>query len=125
MHQPQPRATHSASKAKQIRPGRIRAMRPAPQQRLDRRAALGRLLPLWPHELADESPQGRLRVIARLRKALRAERRRGLAGHWTYELARHVELVRLYRAEASALADALAQATSVAARRGSLPVKIS
>ena len=72
---------------------------------------LRRLLPLWPHELADESPQGRLRVVARLRKALRAERRRGLAGHWTYDLARHVELVRLYRAEAAALADALASGT--------------
>ena len=100
-------------------------MRPAPQQRLDRRAALGRLLPLWPHELADESPQGRLRVIARLRKALRAERRRGLAGHWTYDLARHIELVRLYRAEAAALADALGQAPADIPRGCNLPAKIS
>jgi len=125
MHQPQPRATHSASKAKQIRPGRIRAMRPAPQQRLDRRAALGRLLPLWPHELADESPQGRLRVVARLRKALRAERRRGLAGHWTYDLGRHVELLRLYRAEAAALSQTPGQAPAVFAKGGNRPAKIS
>jgi hypothetical protein len=40
-----------------------------------------------------------LRILARLRKALRAERRRGLAGHWTYDLARHVELLRVYRLE--------------------------
>ena len=74
MHQPQPPALRNASRANQMRSGRIRALRPVPQQRLDRRAALGRLLPLWPHELADESPEGRLRVVARLRKALRAER---------------------------------------------------
>jgi hypothetical protein len=123
MHQTQPRTAHSASKAKQIRSGRIRAMRPAPQQRLDRRAALGRLLPLWPHELADESPQGRLRVVTRLRQALRAERRRGLAGHWTYDLARHVELVRLYRAETTALADTLGQTPTAFARCGNSPIK--
>jgi hypothetical protein len=42
-----------------------------------------------------------------LRRALRAERRRGIAGHWTYDLARHVELLRVYRLElvASGLAD--------------------
>jgi hypothetical protein len=84
------------------RSGRIRAQRsPAPP--VDHRTALGRLLPLWPHELEDASAPARLRVIARLRKALRAERRRGLAGHWTYDLARHVELLRLYRAELAAL----------------------
>ena len=99
MHQPQPRAPRSAGKDNQRRPGRIRAMRPAPPQRLDRRAALGRLLPLWPHELADESLQGRLRVVGRLRKALRAERRRGLAGHWTYDLNRHIALSQAYAGE--------------------------
>ena len=83
------------------RSGRIRALRP-PTVPIDRRAALGRLLPLWPHELEDGSPEGRLRIVARLRKALRAERRRGLAGHWTYDLARHVELLRLYKAEMAA-----------------------
>jgi hypothetical protein len=125
MHQPQPPAVRNASKADQKRSGPIRAMRPAPQQRLDRRAALGRLLPLWPHELADESPQGRLRVVARLRRALRAERRRGLAGHWTYDLARHVELLRLYRAEAAALSETCRQVPACFAKGGSLPVKIS
>jgi len=99
-------------------------LRPVPQQRLDRRTALGRLLPLWPHELADESPEGRLRVVARLRKALRAERRRGLAGHWTYDLARHVELLRLYRAEAAALSGTSGQAPAFRAKGGSLSVKI-
>jgi len=52
----------------------------------------------------------RLRIIARLRKALRAERRRGLAGHWAYDLARHVELLRLYRAEMAVLGQQLGSA---------------
>ena len=91
------------------RRGGIRALRPA-TTRIDRRSALGRLLPLWPHELEDESVPARLRIIARLRKALRAERRRGLAGHWAYDLARHVELLRLYRAEMTVLREQLRSA---------------
>ncbi len=68
-------------------------------QSYNRRTELARVLPLWPHELDDESPQGRGQVLAKLRRALRAERRRGIAGHWTYDLARHVELLRVYRHE--------------------------
>ncbi len=60
---------------------------------------LMRLLPLWPHEVADRSPSGRRRVLALLRRALRAERKRGLAGHWTYDLSRHAQLLALYRSE--------------------------
>jgi hypothetical protein len=65
----------------------------------DRRAELPRVLPLWPHELEDEGPEGRRRILARLRRLLRAERRRGLAGHWTYDLARHAALLRVYHLE--------------------------
>jgi hypothetical protein len=83
-------------------PGRIRTLRP-PRPGMDRRVALSRLLALWPHELDDESAGARLRILGRLRKALRAERRRGLAGHWTYDLARHIELLQLYRAELAML----------------------
>ena len=61
------------------------------------------MLPVWPHELEDESLAGRERLLTRLRSALRAERRRGICGHWTYDLARHVELLRLYRAELAAV----------------------
>ena len=75
----------------------------APQPRLyDRRTELAHILPLWPHELEDQTPQGRVRVLAKLRSALRAERRRGVAGHWTYDLARHAELLRVYRLEVAA-----------------------
>jgi hypothetical protein len=79
---------------------------PAPRSALDpalrpydRRRELPRILPLWPHELDDDTPQGRRLILAKLRRALRAERRRGIAGHWTYDLARHVELWRVYRLE--------------------------
>jgi hypothetical protein len=66
------------------------------------RAEIAKLLPLWPRELADMSPSGRARLIAALERALRAERRRGVAGHWTYNLARHVQLLHAYRAETAA-----------------------
>jgi hypothetical protein len=65
--------------------------------------------------LEDESAEARLRVLGRLRKALRAERRRGLAGHWTYDLARHIELLRLYRAELAILAHQLGGISKVTA----------
>lgn len=71
----------------------------------EREQTLLRLLPLWPHEISDESPTGRRRVLALLRRALRAERKRGLAGHWTYDLSRHAQLLALYRAECEVLSD--------------------
>ena len=80
------------------RPARIRAIRP-PRPAFDRRAALTRVLGLWPGEVDDLSAAGRQNMLAKLRRALRAERRRGVAGHWTYDLARHVELLHLYRQE--------------------------
>lgn len=57
------------------------------------------LIALWPSELADKTIAGRLRVIAKLRSALRAERQRGIAGHWCYSLARHKALLSVYREE--------------------------
>lgn len=81
------------------RSGPAGAADPARRQR-----ELMRLLPLWPHEIADESAAGRARVAALLRRALRAERRRGLAGHWSYDLGRHAQLLAAYRAERVACA---------------------
>jgi hypothetical protein len=60
---------------------------------------LHRLLPLWPGETEIRSASDHARLLARLRRALRAERRLGLGGHWTYDLARHAQLLRAYRAE--------------------------
>jgi hypothetical protein len=75
---------------------------PAAERPYDRRRELPRILPLWPHELDDDTREGRRLILAKLRRALRAERRRGISGHWTYDLARHVELLRVYRAELEA-----------------------
>lgn len=65
----------------------------------ERRRDLPRLLPLWPHEIDAAAPAEHARLLARLRRALRQERLRGLAGHWAYDLARHAQLLRAYRCE--------------------------
>ena len=83
MHQSQSQAARYGQGAAQQaaytrgKRGRIRAARAA-QPALDRRTGLCRLLPLWPRELDDQSLQGRRHIVERLRKALRAERRRGI-----------------------------------------------
>jgi hypothetical protein len=74
--------------------------RPAEDAR-ERSARIMKLVPLWPHEAADMSYAGRLRLLSKLRRALRKERQKGLAGHWAYDLARHQTLLRTYRAEAA------------------------
>ena len=60
---------------------------------------LPKLIALWPHELEDASPEGCRRVIAKLRSALKTERRRALSGHWSYDLNRHVGLLSSYKGE--------------------------
>jgi len=94
------RAQHS--RGRRSRTGATRPERP----RYDRRAALVRVLALWPHEVEDESPAGRRTILAKLQRALRAERRRGISGHWTYDLARHIELLRVYKEELAAFTGA-------------------
>ena len=84
------------------RPTRICAIRPT-RPAYDRHAALCRVLALWPHEFDNHTPAGRQNILAKLRRALRAERRRGIAGHWTYDLARHIELLHVYRQELALL----------------------
>ncbi|MGH6736113.1 MAG: DUF6477 family protein [Methyloceanibacter sp.] len=64
---------------------------------------LPRLLALWPHEIEDETELGGLRLLAKLRRALRAERRRAIAGHWSYDLNRHLGLLSAYRGELARL----------------------
>jgi hypothetical protein len=51
----------------------------------------------------DESQEGMFRVLGKLRRALRAERRRGLAGHWSYDLNRHLGLLSAYKGELAGL----------------------
>lgn len=78
-----------------------------PQSDAERRDELARLLPLWPNDIADLSIAGRRRIIAALERALRAERCRGKAGHWAYDLARHAALIRSWRLERAALHDTM------------------
>ena len=60
---------------------------------------LPKLIALWPQELDDESPEGCRRILAKLRSALRAECRRALSCHWSYDLNRHVGLLSAYKGE--------------------------
>ena len=91
-----------------------------PRSVANHEALLARLLPLWPHELDDTSSAGRERRVALLRRALRLERQRGLAGHWTYDLSRHSGLLACYRTETARLNQQLADEalkTSLALRQ--------
>lgn len=69
------------------------------RQRYNRARDLPRLLPMWPWEMKIADAAQHARLLARLRRALREERRRGLGGHWSYDLARHAQLLAAYRAE--------------------------
>jgi hypothetical protein len=93
---------------------RIVGFRP-PAARYDRATDLVRLLPLWPAELADASIAGRTRLVQLLERALRAERQRGIGGHWTYDLSRHADLMWALRAERAALTGLKAKCRSAAA----------
>jgi len=70
---------------------------------------LPKLIALWPHELDDHTLQGRLRVLAKLRSALRAERQRARSGHWSYDLNRHLGLLSAYKGELAGLGRLKAQ----------------
>jgi hypothetical protein len=69
----------------------------------DRERDLPRLVMIWPEELRDTSVAGRQRIVALINRALRYERRRGLAKSWSYDLGRHRALVLAARAERDAL----------------------
>lgn len=75
-------------------------------RRYKRDRDLPSLIALWPHELADFSAEGGLRILSKLRRALRAERRRARAGHWSYELNRHLALLSAYKGEIALLREA-------------------
>jgi len=86
------------------RPSAFSAPRSRPEPPPTReRATLPKLIALWPHELDDHSKGGSLNVLAKLRRALRAERRRALAGHWSYDLNRHLGLLSAYKGELARL----------------------
>jgi len=65
---------------------------------------LARLVPLWPSEIESTDVAAAEHVVAALERALRGERRRGRAGHWSYDLNRHMALSRALREERARLA---------------------
>jgi hypothetical protein len=65
----------------------------------DRRLYLPRVLPIAPEEIDDPTREAAQRIVRKLAAALRSERSRGRAGHWTYDLNRHVALIRAWKAE--------------------------
>lgn len=81
--------------------GRIRAMRLLIDKgagRYDRSRHLDRVL--GGHaEVLDAGSGDAAATIARLKRALRAERRLGRAGHWSYDLNRHFGLLQALKAE--------------------------
>jgi hypothetical protein len=85
---------------------------------------LPRFLALWPHEIDDRTAEGGHRMLAKLRRALRAERRRARAGHWSYDLNRHLGLLSAYKGELAnlglepGLSRIARAAAAAAARRG-------
>lgn len=68
-----------------------------------RERMLPRLVRATSDELRDGSVEMRRRLLARLARALAAERRRGRAGHWTYDLNRHIGLTQAFMAEKRSL----------------------
>ncbi len=88
----------------------------------DRQRHLTRVLPVGPDEIADESPAAHRRIVSRLARALRAERSRGRAGHWTYDLNRHVALMQAYTAERRLLGEAQTKSPGAALPAIDVPV---
>jgi hypothetical protein len=83
-------------------PSSERSQKEAAKKGYVRARDLPKLLPLWPSEVGAMSIADHARLLAKLRRALRSERQRGLGGHWSYDLARHAQLLRAYRAETDA-----------------------
>lgn len=65
----------------------------------DRLKDLPPLIPLWPAELTDFSQGGTAFVLAKINQYLRAERRRSIKSHWSYNLNKHAALLVAYHHE--------------------------
>jgi len=82
----------------------------------DRSRDLPPLLSVWPHEVEDCSDSARLNLLERLRRALRAQKRRADASHWGYDLNRHLALFCAYKSELIALAESDTSPSCTAAK---------
>ncbi|MDB5596742.1 MAG: hypothetical protein JWM36_3703 [Hyphomicrobiales bacterium] len=77
--------------------------RPARTIDYDRAKMLPRLLPMGLEDLRGAEPQTTEAIVSKLARALRSERTRGRAGHWTYDPERHLRLCAAFHAESRAL----------------------
>lgn len=66
------------------------------------RAHLPRLLPIGPNEITGPEPETTQALLRKLARALRTQRRLARAGHWTYDLNRHMGLAEAWRRERGA-----------------------
>ena len=72
----------------------------------ERARNLPRVLPLMAGQCEGPEPDTTRLIVRRLAQALRRERRLGRAGHWTYDLNRHIALTQAWKAESEALRSA-------------------
>ena len=70
----------------------------------ERGRMLGRLVPVGLGSAPEAEPARTRRIVALLARELRAERALGRAGHWTYDINRHIGLMQAYKAETAGLA---------------------
>jgi len=77
-----------------------RTISPGDDDAYDRARVLPRLIALDPADLDRGGAQLDRTIRVRLARALRAERRNGRAGSWTYDLNRHLALLQAIAAEA-------------------------
>ena len=69
----------------------------------ERSRHLLRVLPLMAGQCEGVEPDTARLIVRRLAQELRRERRLGRAGHWTYDLNRHMALTQAWKAESEAL----------------------
>jgi len=77
----------------------------------DRRRHLPGLARATRQELDSDDPAVARTIVARLMRALRHERQRGRAGHWSYDINRHIALMQAIAAERRRLRPARAGRT--------------
>lgn len=83
----------------------------------DRSRDLPRLLAVWPHEVENCTQCERIDLLEKLRRALRTQKRRADAGHWGYDLNRHLALFCAYKSELIALAETAAAPSCTGAKQ--------
>jgi hypothetical protein len=69
----------------------------------DRARDLPRLARIDSSDALAETAENVATIVARLERALRAERNRARSGHWTYDLNRHIALRQAHQAESERL----------------------